>query len=189
MQAPSLVFLPVLVLVALVPLLWFVVTRNRFVRLRNLLRESWSNIDVLLKRRYELIPNLVETVRGYASHEQSVFEAVARAREKAVADLGSVGHQAESESELVRTVNQLLARVEAYPELQASVHFLSLQSELVNTEDRIAAARRFFNANVRDFNLLLESFPSSVVGSWMGLKPEEFFEIESLHLRSAPAVS
>lgn len=171
------------------PLLWYIVTRNRFVRLQNMMRESWSNIDVLLKRRYDLIPNLVETVKGYASHEQQVFEAVAKAREQAVADVGSVGHQAQTESELVRALNQLLVRVEAYPELKASVHYLALQNELTNTEDRIAAARRFFNANVRDFNLLLESFPSAMVGSSMGLRPAEFFEIEELHVRLAPTVA
>lgn len=181
--------LAVALVAAVVPLLWFVVTRNRFVRLQNLMRESWSNVDVLLRRRYDLIPNLVETVKGYAAHERQVFEDVARARETAVADVGGIAHQAQSESELVRAVNQLLARVEAYPELKASVHFLALQNELTNTEDRIAAARRFFNANVRDFNLLLESLPSSLVGSGMGLRPAEFFEIDSINVRAVPSAS
>ena len=174
---------------ALVVLVFWAVTHNRFVRLQNLLRESWANVDVVLKRRYDLIPNLVETVKGYAAHEKDVFEHVARARELAVADVGPVAHQAQTEGELVRSVNQLLARVEAYPELKASAHFTDLQRELVNTEDRIAAARRFYNANVRDFNLLLESFTTSMIGSGMGLKPQEFFEIEELHLRAAPSVS
>lgn len=181
---PALVIIPLVV-----PMVWFIVTRNRFVRLQNLIRESWSNIDVLLKRRYELVPYLVATVQGYAAHEQQVFAAVAQARENAVRDVGTIGHQAESESALVRSLNQLLARVEDYPELKASEHFLALQTELANTEDRIAAARRFYNANVRDFNLLLESFPSSMVGGSMGARREEFFEIESLHVRAAPTVA
>lgn len=174
---------------AVVVLLFWVVTNNRFVRLQNLLRESWANVDVVLKRRYELIPNLVETVRGYAAHEQEVFEQVARAREAALADAGEVAHQAQTEGELVRSVNTLLARAEAYPELKASQHFADLQRELVNTEDRIAAARRFFNANVRDFNLLLESFPTSIVGNVMRLTRSEFFEIEELHVRAVPSAS
>src|SRR5690606_26226261 len=134
-----------------VPLIWLVVTFNRFVRLRNHIRESWSNIDTELKRRYELIQNLVETVRGYARNEREVLERVIVLRDQCARTHGAVASQATDEKQLVEAVSQLLAVAESYPELKAQESFLKLQRELVNTEDRIQAARRFFNANVRDY--------------------------------------
>lgn len=171
-----------------VPLLWFVVTLNRFVRLKTLIRESWANVDVALKRRYDLIPNLVETVKGYAAHEREALARVVEARNRAVASTGPVGQQAEDENQLVRSVNQLLARAEAYPQLRASESFLALQRELVNTEDRIAAARRFYNANVREYNVLGQQFPSMLVGGMAGFVPADFFEVDDIAIRAAPQV-
>jgi LemA protein len=170
-------------------LIWFVATLNRFIRLRNLIDESWSNVDVVLRRRYDLIPNLVETVKGYAKHEKEALAEVVAARDRAIASTGRVGQQAHDENRLVRSVNHLFARAEAYPQLEASQNFLQLQRELVNTEDRIAAARRFYNANVREHNTLVEQFPSMMVARMMGRQGEEFFEIESLAIRQAPPVS
>jgi LemA protein len=183
---------PVLIVALIVvgvPGLWFIVTLNRFVRLRNLIRESWANVDVALKRRYDLIPNLVETVRGYAAHEREVLQQVTEARNRAAASTGPVHEQAADEERLVRCVNQLLARVEAYPQLKASENFLALQRELVNTEDRIAAGRRFYNANVREMNTLIDQFPSALVARVMSQGPADFFEVDDLSVRAAPAVA
>jgi LemA protein len=182
---------PIIIIAAvvLVPLIYLIATANRFISLRNHIRESWSNIDVLLKRRYELIPNLVATVKGYAKHERELFEAVTAARNIAVASTGRVQQQAADESKLVQTLNMLLARAEAYPELKASANFLALQHELANTEDRIAAARRFYNANVREHNTLVDQFPSLMVARMMGREAEDFFEVESLAIRTSPTVA
>ncbi|OWY68950.1 hypothetical protein B7486_23790 [cyanobacterium TDX16] len=174
--------------IVLVPVIWFIATLNRFVRLRNLIQESWANVDVVLKRRYELIPNLVETVKGYAAHERSALEQVIAARNRALASTGRVREQADDERRLVNEVNHLLALAEAYPDLKASENFLQLQRELVNTEDRIAAARRFYNANVRENNTLVQQFPSLIVARMMGRQAEDFFEVDELAIRKAPAV-
>lgn len=170
-----------IVLVA-VFLLWVVSTMNRLVRLRNLVRESWAQVDVQLKRRYDLVPNLVETVKGYATYERETLERVVAARDRAV----HAGGNAAAENELVSGVNRLLARAEAYPDLKASANFLELQHELANTEDRIAAARRFYNANVRDYNIAQEQFPTSLLAG--GHKPAAFFEVESVDVRATPVV-
>ncbi len=174
--------------VVAIPLLWLIATLNRFVRLKTLIRESWANVDVALKRRYDLIPNLVETVKGYATHERETLAKVVEARNRAVASNGPIGQQAEDENQLVRSVNQLLARVEAYPVLKASEGFLALQRELVNTEDRIAAARRFYNANVREYNVLGQQFPSMLVGGMAGFAPADFFEVDDVAIRVSPKV-
>lgn len=179
----------VVAVIVLAPLTWFIATLNRFVRLGNLIKESWSNVDVVLKRRYDLIPNLVETVRGYAKHEREVLAEVIAARDRAAASNGRAAQQAEDENRLVRSVNTLLARAEAYPELKASANFLQLQQELVNTEDRIAAARRFYNANVREFNTLVDQFPSMLVARMMGKQKTDFFEVDDLAIRLAPKVA
>ncbi len=171
---PVLVALAVLALAALI---WFVSTKNRYAWLENLVRESWSGIDVQLKRRYDLVPNLVRVVQGYAAHEREVFERVTEARNEA-AKAVEVAAQARSNQVLVSALNGLIARAEAYPELKASANFLELQKELANTEDRIAAARRFYNANVRDFNTLLHSFPSSLLSG--NRRPKDFFECEEV---------
>ncbi len=170
-------------------LLWFVLTYNAFVRVRQQVSESWAGIDTELKRRYDLIPNLVETVKGYAGHERQTLEAVTAARAKAAASAGSPGAQARDEQALVTSVNKLLAVAESYPDLKASANFLQLQKELANTEDRIQAARRFFNGNVRDLNTRIAVFPSSLVASMFGVKPAEFFEVESTSVRQVVDVS
>jgi len=172
--------------VALV-LLYGVGTYNTLVRLRQHVRESWSAIDTELKRRYDLIPNLVETVRGYASHERETLEAVIEARTAAVASTGSPEQQALDENVLVGALRQLFAVVEAYPELKANENFLRLQNELTVTEDRIQAARRFYNGNVRDLNTRIEVFPSNLIASTFGFRPETFFEIDDAE-RAVPQV-
>lgn len=164
-------------------ILWLIGTYNRFASLRNTIRESWSGVDVALKRRYDLIPNLVETVKGYAAHEREVFQEVTEARERALSSFGDVASQAADENILVRSLQRLFARVEAYPELKASEQFLALQRELANTEDRIAAARRFYNANVKAYNTALESFPSGMIGRSAGHVPSPYFGVEDIGVR------
>ena len=168
--------------------IWVIATYNTLVRLRQHCRESWSAIDTELRRRYALIPNLVETVKGYAAHEREVLTAVTEARSRAVASTGSPQSQAEDENALVGTLRQLFAVSEGYPNLKASENFLQLQKELANTEDRIQAARRFYNANVRDKNTRIEVFPSSLIAAMFAFKREEFFEIEEASVRLPPDV-
>ncbi len=182
---PGLIF--VLAPVVLV-LLWAVATFNRFVRLRQHIKESWSDIDVELKRRYELIPNLVATVKGYAAHERDVLENVTELRNRALASRGSAASQAVSESALMLGIKKLFAVVEGYPELKASTNFMSLQEQLAETEDRIAAARRFFNGNVRDMNVTVESFPTSIIGSMFNFEPGTFFKLDAAAERVVPRV-
>ena len=179
----------VVAVVVLVPLVWTVVTFNRFVRLRQHIRESWSGIDVELKRRYDLIPNLVETVKGYAAHERETLERVVELRARASANRGAAESQAADESELMRSVGKLFALAEGYPELKADRNFLALQKELSNTEDRIAATRRFYNGNVREMNQLSGMFPTSVIASVFGFHPESFFELSSDAERVVPRVA
>lgn len=162
----------------LLVLLAGVASYNRFVTQRNLVRDAFANIDTELRRRYDLIPNLVETVRGYAAHERETFEAVTRARAAAVAATGSPAAQAAAEGPLVAALRQLLAVAENYPALRANENFLQLQAELANTEDRIQTSRRFYNANVREYNRRVQSVPSNIIASMFGFKEEEFFEIE-----------
>jgi LemA protein len=165
-----------------------VVSYNRFVRQRNLVQESWRQVDVELKRRHDLVPNLVETVRGYATHEREVFDAVTKARAQAAAPGSTPAQQAQQEGILGQALGRLFAVAEAYPELKASTNFLELQRELTETEDRIAAGRRFYNANVRAMNTRVESFPSNLVASVFGFHKEEYFEVEDEAVRSAPTV-
>ncbi|MCH2138380.1 MAG: LemA family protein [Phycisphaerales bacterium] len=172
----------------LIGLVWFVVTYNRFVRLRHHMKESWADVDVELQRRYELIPNLVATVKGYAAHEQKVFDAVTSARTAAMASTGDPASQSVDEQRLVGQMGRLFAVAEGYPDLKADENFIHLQEELTNTEDRIAAARRFFNGNVREFNTLRESFPSNLVAAILGLQQAGFFEVEDHVVREAPRV-
>jgi LemA protein len=155
-----------------------VVSYNRFVSERNLIRSSFANIDTELRRRYDLIPNLVETVKGYAAHEREVFEEVARTRSAAAATSGlSPATQAAAEGPFVAALGRLFAVAENYPQLKANQNFLALQGELTNTEDRIQAARRFYNSNVQNYNRRVQSFPSGFVARSFGFKEEEFFEI------------
>jgi LemA protein len=175
--------------VAAVILLWFLGTYNGLVRLRQHIRESWRGIDIQLKRRYDLIPNLVETVKGYARHERELLERLVAARTKAAANQGPVASQEADERPVVRCLRQVLALKESYPELKADRNFLALQEELVDTEDRIAAARRFFNGNVRDFNSRCETVPSSIIAGIFGFRPEAFWEVEEASHRDRPDVS
>jgi LemA protein len=165
--------------VILVPVLYVIAIFNRLVNLRNLVHNAWSNVDTELKRRYDLIPNLAETVQGYSRHERDVFERVADARARALASTGSPQSQARDENELVRALRQLLVVAENYPELKASQHYSKLEEELIATENRIQAARRFYNGNVKDINNLVEQFPSSLVARAFGFTTAEFFEIEN----------
>ena len=174
--------------IALIVILVFVGMYNSLVSGRNHVRESWSGIDTELKRRYDLIPNLVETVKGYAQHERQVLQLVIEARTRAVASTGSPAAQAADENVLVGALKQLFAVAEAYPDLKANQGFLALQHQLSETEDRIQAARRFYNANVRDYNNRCEMFPTNVLASPFQFKPAEFFEIDSAVERQAPSV-
>jgi LemA protein len=160
---------------------------NSLVGLRNHVKESWSDVDTELKRRYDLIPRLVSTVKGYAAHEKEVLEKVTEARTRALHSTGSPRSQAVDENELVRNLKSLFAVVERYPDLKASGNFLELHRELVNTEDRIQAARRFYNGNVREYNNRVQMFPSTIVASTFNFKEAEFFEIEEME-RAVPAV-
>ena len=173
----------------LLVLIWAVAIYNVLVRLRQQCRESWSGIDTELRRRYDLIPNLVAAVKGYAAHEREVLQAVTEARTRAARSTGSPESQAKDENVLVDGLKQLFAISENYPDLKASENFLKLQSELANTEDRIQAARRFYNANVRDINTRIEVFPSNTIAGMFGFQAEEFFEVEDAGIRAAPSVS
>jgi LemA protein len=174
---------------ALLILIWAIGNFNILIRLRQHVRESWAGIDTELKRRYDLIPNLVATVKGYAAHEREVFERIVEARSRAMASVGSPASQARDENELIGSLGRLLAVVERYPDLKASEQFLRLQEELTTTEDRIQRARRFYNANVRDLNTRVEQFPSNVIASMMGIACAEFFEIEDASERRAVTVA
>jgi LemA protein len=158
-------------------LLWGVVAYNRFVSQRQGIRDAYANIDTELRRRYDLIPNLVESVRGYASHERATFENVTAARTAAMQAQGPE-QQAQAENMLTAALRSLFAVAEAYPELRASENFQALQAELANTEDRIQVSRRFYNANVREYNERVQSVPSNVIASMFGFPAEPFFEIE-----------
>ena len=163
-----------------------VVSYNRFVSQKALIKDSWANIDTELRRRYDLIPNLVETVKGYASHEREVLENVTRARTAAASSTGSPAEQAAAEAPLVAALRQLMVVVENYPDLKANQNFLQLQAELTNTEDRLQTARRFYNANVRDYNQRVKQFPSVFVANMFGFKEEEFFQVEDAIREGGP---
>lgn len=165
--------------------LWFVFTYNRFVARRNRAEEAWADIEVQLKRRYDLIPNLVNTVKGYAAHESTAFEKVTQARSQAM-QAGSVHDQMEAENMLTGALKSLFAIAEAYPDLKANTNFLELQRELSDTENKIQAARRFYNANVRDFNTSLETFPSNVVAGMFIFKKKEFFDLPDTDAAQQP---
>jgi len=150
---------------------------NRLVTLRNRVDNAWSQIDVQLKRRYDLIPNLVETVKGYAAHEKETFELVVQARSAAMSAQG-VKAQGEAENALTGALKSLFALAEAYPDLKANQNFLMLQEELSGTESKIAYARQFYNDSVMTFNTLQQTFPSTVVAGAFGFKPREYFEVE-----------
>ncbi len=155
-----------------------VASYNRFVSQKNLIRDAWANIDTELRRRYDLIPNIVETVKGYAAHEREVLENVTQARANATGATGSPAAQAAAEGPFVAALRQLFAVVENYPDLKANQNFLALQAELANTEDRLQTARRFYNANVREYNRRVQSVPSNIIAGMFNFEEEEFFEVE-----------
>jgi LemA protein len=158
-------------------LLYAILTFNRLVRLRVRSESAWSQIDVQLRRRYDLIPNLVEAVKGYAAHERELFNEITRARSQAVSATG-VRDQAQAENEITRGLRQLFAVVENYPQLKANENFLALQEELTGTESKIAFARQFYNDQVAKLNTLIQSFPSNVVAGLANFTSREFFDIE-----------
>ena len=163
--------------VVVVVVLWVVFAFNGFVSLKNRTKEAWADIEVQLKRRYDLIPNLVNTVKGYATHESSAFENVTKARSIAMGAQGPTGEHAQAENMLTGALKSVFAIAEAYPELKANQNFLALQNELSDTENKIQAARRFYNGNARDLNIKIESFPSNVIASMFSFTKVEFFDL------------
>lgn len=168
----------VLVAVVVVVALWLIGTYNRFVSFVNRAKEAWSDIEVQLKRRYDLIPNLVNTVKGYATHESSAFENVTKARAMAMGAT-SLEDKGKAELGLASALKSVFAIAEAYPELKANQNFLALQTELSDTENKIQAARRFYNGNVRDLNTMIEQFPGNIVAGVFNFVKMEFFELEA----------
>ncbi len=157
--------------------LWVVFIYNGFVTLVNRTKEAWADIEVQLKRRYDLIPNLVNTVKGYATHESSAFENVTKARTMAMGAQGPTGAHAEAENMLTGALKSVFAIAEAYPDLKANQNFLALQQELSDTENKIQASRRFYNTNVRDLNIKMESFPSNILAKMFNFSKMEFFDL------------
>jgi LemA protein len=155
---------------------WAILMYNSFVRMRNRTNEAWADIDVQLKRRHDLIPNLVESVKGYAAHEQGTFEKVTAARTAAMS-AGSPAEKGQDENMLTGALKSLFAVSEAYPDLKANQNFLNLQNELSDTENKVQAARRFYNGNVRDLNTAIESFPQSIIANMFHFVQKEFFEL------------
>lgn len=180
----AIVIIAILVIVGV----WAVAQYNGLVKLRNLVQEAWHQIDTELQRRHDLIPNLVETVKGYAAHERETFEAVTAARAAAAAPGAGPAQQAQNENILTQALGRLFAVAEAYPELKANQNFLALQQELTNTEDRVAAGRRFYNANVRELNTKIETFPTSIIANMFKFLKAEYFETEDPAARQAPTV-
>jgi LemA protein len=181
-----------IVLIALVVILalFLITTYNRLVTLRQRVKEAWSDIDIQLKRRHDLIPNLVETVKGYAAHEAGTFQAVTQARANAVAAgaSGSPQQMAQAENVLTGALRSLFAVAEAYPQLQAVQEFKDLSENLTATEDKIAFARRFYNGNVRDYNTALQTFPTNVLAGMFGFTIEQYFELADQAEREVPQV-
>ena len=177
----------VLIIIAAVGL-WIVGAYNALVRSRNRVKESWSDIDVQLKRRYDLIPNLIETVKSYASHEQKTLDMVIQARSRAMG-AQTVAEHAQAENMLSGALKSLFALSEAYPQLRAVESFAKLQDELSDTENKIQAARRFYNTNVMSLNTQIESFPTNLIAGQFGFKKEEFFQLENDKEREPVKVS
>ncbi|MBN2582760.1 MAG: LemA family protein [Planctomycetes bacterium] len=180
----------VLAVVAVVVLaaIYLIVAYNGLVRLRNAVQEAWAQIDVQLKRRYDLIPNLVETVKGYASHEKETFERVIKARQAGI-DASSIEDQAAAENMITGALRRIFALSEAYPELKANQNFLALQEELSSTENKIGFARQYYNDQVRGMNTRVEMFPTNIIAGMFGFKRMSFFELEDGAAREAPKVS
>ncbi len=158
-------------------IIWAIWAYNSFVAGRNRIEEAWSDIEVQLKRRYDLIPNVVETVKGYATHEKTAFENVTAARSAAMGAQTPTEH-AQAENMLTGALKSLFAVSEAYPDLKANANFLDLQRELADTENKIQAARRFYNGNVRDYNIMMETFPPNLIAGMFGFAKREFFDLD-----------
>ncbi len=165
----------ILLIIIAVVVVWIIAVYNGLIRLKNRGDEAWSDIDVQTKRRYDLIPNLMNIVKGYAAHERGVFERVTEARTRAMG-AGTAADKAQAENALSQTLKSLFAVAEAYPDLKANQNFLELQRELTDTEDKIQASRRFYNGNVRDFNIKIEVFPNNVIAGMLKFTKREFFE-------------
>jgi LemA protein len=178
-----------LILLAIVVVigLWAVSIYNGLVRRKNVVAEAWSGIDAQLKRRADLIPNLLETVKGYAGHERETFEDLAKLRSQGQAQAG-VAQRAQTEQAITAAIGRVLAVAEAYPQLRASENFQSLQKDLADVEDQIQLARRYYNGAVRDFNVMIQQFPSNLVASWGGFTPAPFFQADETD-RAVPKVS
>ena len=172
--------------VVAVLILWAIFIFNKLIALRNRTDEAWSDIEVQMKRRYDLIPNLVESVKGYATHERELFENVTKARSTAMGATSAADH-AEAENALTSTLKSLFAVAENYPQLQASQNFLHLQTELSDAEDKIQAARRFFNANARDLNISIQTFPANLIAGMLSFTKREFFDAPD-EVHQAPQV-
>jgi len=166
---------------------WLVLTYNGLVRLRNGVKNAWAQIDVQLRRRYDLIPNLVETVKGYAAHEKETFENVVKARQAGI-DASNIKEQGQAENMITGALRQLFALSEAYPDLKANTNFLALQEELASTENKIGFARQYYNDAVQTFNTRQQMFPANMVARMMGFEPSDFFELEEPEMREAPKV-
>jgi LemA protein len=173
-------------IVLLFPAIFVIAQYNGLVGLRNHIRDAWANVDTELKRRYDLIPNLVATVKGYAAHEREVLERVVELRNRCAAQAGPSAANQADEQQLVESLRRLFVLVENYPQLKADQHFLKLQDELVNTEDRIQAARRFYNGNVRDYRNKCEQFPSNIVAGMFNFKPADYFDVEPAVRQDVP---
>ena len=167
----------IVIAIIVIVVLWIIAVFNGLIRLKNRTNEAWSDIDVQLKRRHDLIPNLIETVKGYAAHEKGLFEKVTEARTKAIGAQG-IAEKGEAENVLTGTLKSLFAVAENYPDLKANQNFLQLQEELSDTENKIQAARRFYNGNARDLNIKIETFPSRIIAGMLGFKKREFFAAE-----------
>ena len=180
----------VLIAIVVILALFLITTYNRLITLRQRVKEAWSDIDIQLKRRHDLIPNLVETVKGYAAHESGTFQAVTQARANAVTAgaSGSPQQMAQAENVLTGALRSLFAVAEAYPQLQAIQEFKDLSENLTATEDKIAFARRFYNGNVRDFNTALQTFPTNILAGMFGFKAEQYFELADQADRDVPQV-
>jgi LemA protein len=168
----------IIVAILVIILVWAIASYNRLVTLVNRAKEAWADIDVQLKRRYDLIPNLVSTVKGYATHESSAFENVTKARAAAMGAT-SLADKGQAEATLAGALKSVFAIAEAYPDLKANQNFLSLQGELTDTEDKIQAARRFYNGNVRDLNTAIQVFPGSMIAGSFHISQMEFFQLDA----------
>lgn len=179
-----------LILLAIVVLagLWAVSIYNGLVRRKNIVAEAWSGIETQLKRRADLIPNLVETVKGYATHERTTFDELARLRSQGQGQT-DIAQRAQTEQAITAAIGKIMAVAEAYPQLKASENFQSLQKDLADIEDQIQLARRYYNGAVRDFNVMIEQFPSNFVANFGSFKPAPFFQIENEADRAVPKVS